>query len=471
MLRKLSEPYVVGVASRVIGQAISFVAVAVASRYLDLDAFGTYALAWAAVVIGNTFVFTGYYQALLRAPDFARDRDTLFWLKAGVGATSTVAILLAALMFGGLSSPSGAAMIALAPIPFLIVPTAWWEAQLVRAKRVRAASLYVLVAEAAGLAAAIWLLTQGWQIGALIASRYVSLAVGFVLTAAMVRNLPRLRFRRTSVQEAQKTAVPLWGTTTVHLFTNYGTDIILGAFASAAVIGAYRGGARIAVTASDLVLQPLGLLTWSRFTRIEKDRAGLAELRAAWIASMSIAAAILWPMTATVALLAPALVVTILDETWLPATGVVVILSISRAIGFLGALLEPTLMTTGRGRQQFAIRLYGAGTLLVLLFIFARYGAEAAAWTHVASSVLVAVLSLGAMMRALKLRPGQLVATFVPGVGATVLICAAILGTEVPRAALGTGAGLLASLAAVAVAWLAVMVLFLRRRVLVLPRP
>jgi O-antigen/teichoic acid export membrane protein len=176
-------------------------------------------------------------------------------------------------------------------------------------------------------------------------------------------------------------------------------------------------------------------------------------------------------MTATVVLLAPALVVTILDETWLPATGVVAILSISRAIGFFGALLEPTLMTTGRARQQFAIRLYGAGALLVLLFIFARYGAEAAAYAHVASSVLVAVLALAAMMRALELRLGQLVATFVPGAGLTILICAAILGTEAPRAALGTGAGLAASLVAVAVAWLAVMVLFLRRRVLVLPTP
>lgn len=471
MLSKLSEPYVVGVGSRILGQAISFVAVAVASRYLGLDVFGTYALAWAATVIGNTFVFTGYYQALLRAPDFARDRDTLFWLKAAVGGTSMVAILLFGLMFGGLSSPSGAAMIALAPIPFLIVPTAWWEAQLVHAKRVRAASLYVLVAEAFGLAAAVILLMQGWQIGALIASRYVSLVVGFALTGAMVRNLPRLRVNRDAVRQAQKTAVPLWGTTSVHLFTNYGTDLILGAFASAAVIGAYRGGARIAVTASDLVLQPLGLLTWSRFSRLEKDRAGVGELRAAWIASMSIAAAILWPMTATVVLLAPALVITILDETWLPATGVVVILSISRAIGFFGALLEPTLMTTGRARQQFAIRLYGAGALLVLLFLFARYGAEAAAWTHVASSIIVAGLSLAAMMRALDLRLGQLVATFVPGIALTVLTCAAILGTESSRDALGTGAGLAASLAAVAVAWLAVMVLFLRRRVLVLPTP
>ncbi|MFN3146564.1 MAG: oligosaccharide flippase family protein [Paracoccaceae bacterium] len=64
---------------------ICFTAVAIASRFLDLQAFGTYSLAWAVTVIANTFVFTGFYQALLRSTEFERDRDSLFWLMAAVG--------------------------------------------------------------------------------------------------------------------------------------------------------------------------------------------------------------------------------------------------------------------------------------------------------------------------------------------------------------------------------------------------
>lgn len=471
MLKSLREPYVVGVASRILGQVISFVSVAVASRYLELDVFGTYALAWAAAVIGNTFVFTGFYQALLRSRDFERDSDTIFWLNAGVGATSGLAIGLFGLLAGGFATAQGAALLAIAPIPFLISPQAWWEAQLVREKRVRAASLYVLAAETSALAATIAMLRLGFTIEALIVPRYVAVFAGLVLTGGLVRRLPRLHWRKDTTTEAAKTAAPLWGTSIVHNFQMYGTDIILGAFANAAMVGAYRGGARIAITASDLVLQPLGILTWSRFTRIEKEGAAIDAQRRAWAENMAIAAAILWPLSATVALLAEPLVVTVLDETWLPAAGVVVILTVSRAILFLSALLEPALMTTGRGRTLFNIRLVGSASLLLLLVIFARHGAEPASWAHLASSVLIAAISLWAMAGVLSLTALDLLRTFAPGLVITAATAAVILATASPLAAFGPVTGLVLCLAAVGVTWLALMVLFLKRRALVLPAP
>ena len=51
MLKRITSPYVVGVGARVLGQLISFLAVAVASRFLDLTAFGVFALAWAVTVV------------------------------------------------------------------------------------------------------------------------------------------------------------------------------------------------------------------------------------------------------------------------------------------------------------------------------------------------------------------------------------------------------------------------------------
>ncbi|MCB1337134.1 MAG: oligosaccharide flippase family protein [Maritimibacter sp.] len=471
MLRKLTEPYVVGMASRILGQVISFVSVMVASRYLDLEIFGTYALAWAAAVIGNTFIFTGFYQALLRAGDGEQARDTLFWLNAGLGALFGLAILGAGLAVGGTADPRGLALIALAPIPFFIAPQAWWEALLVRERRVRAASLYVLAAEVCALVTAVVLLAQGWAVGALVASRYVAVAVGLAATGGLVRKLPRLRLSRAVTRDAARTAVPLWGTTGVHLFQNYGTDLILGAFANPAVVGAYRGGARIAITATDLVLQPLGVLTWSRFTRIEKEAEGLAALRHAWIANMGLAAALLWPLSATVALLAEPLVVTVLDETWLPAAGVVVILSLSRAILFFTALLEPTLTITGYASRQFVIRMFGAGSLLLLLMAFARHGAEAASWAHLASSVLVAGVAIWAMLRALELPLAQFVHTFVPGAALTGVTAGIVAATEPLRGATGPGLGLGLSLAAIALAWVVMMGVFLKRRMLELPTP
>ncbi|MCB1358620.1 MAG: oligosaccharide flippase family protein [Maritimibacter sp.] len=471
MLKSLKEPYVVGVASRIIGQLISFVSVAVASRYLDLEIFGTYALAWAWVVIGNTFVFTGFYQALLRSKTFDRDRDTIFWLNAGVGAFGMLAIILFGLIAGGSATERGLTLLAMAPIPFLITPQAWWEAQLVREKRVRSASLYVLVAEACALLTVVIMLKLGYTLAALVVPRYVAVGVGLVLTGGLVRRLPRFGFHPEATGDAAKTAVPLWGSSIVHNFQIYGTDIILGAFANPTMVGAYRGGARISITASDLVMQPLLILTWSRFTRIEKDEDGIDALKIAWIENMAIAAAILWPLSATVALLAGPLVVTVLDETWLPAAGVVVILTTSRAILFLGGLLEPTLMTTGHGRNQFYIRLFGAGSLLLLLMVFAKHGAEPAAWAHLLSSVMVTAVGFGTMVRVLGLTVADLLRTFTPALVITGATAAVILSSATPLAGLGQVLGLTACLAAIAVAWVVLMVVFIRRGALVLPKP
>jgi O-antigen/teichoic acid export membrane protein len=471
MLAKLTSPYVVGVIARMLGQVISFLGVAIASRFLDLQAFGTYALAWAATVIATTFVFTGFYQALLRSREYGRDRDSLFWLKLGVGSAGSLVIFVLGQAAGGLSSPTGFALCALAPIPALQSASAWWEAQLVRAKRVRAASLYVVAAEALGLVTTFMMLRVGWGIEALIAARYTVTIVGLVLTGSLVRALPRLTIRRDATRSAAATALPLWGTSSIGLFSNYGADLILGAFLNPAAVGAYRGGARIAMTASDLVLHPLVLLAWSKFTRLEKDGEPTDALRRAWLDSMAIAAAILWPIAASVALLAPMLVTAILDATWLPAASIVSILSVSRALSFLSALLEPTMMCSGNPGKQLRVRAVGAVSLLILLLTFGRYGPEAAAFAHVATSVTVASLSLTAMARVLSIRVSELVSAFLPGLVLALLSVLAILSTETPRSMLGGNLGLVATIGLVGAVWGLLMAVFLNRRVLVLPTP
>ncbi|MEC7765290.1 MAG: oligosaccharide flippase family protein [Pseudomonadota bacterium] len=471
MLKRLAAPYVVGVASRIVGQAISFATVAIASKFIDLDGFGTYAFGWALTVIATTFVFTGFYQALLRSSDAARDRSTLFWAMLGVGALGSLVITGVGLSMGGLATEAGRVILILAPLPFVNVPAAWWEAQLVRDARVRAASLYVLIYESMALLTVIVLLSMGWGVFALVASRVVAVAFGLLQTGLLVRKLPRFEFRRDTLTAARETAGPLWGTTSVALLSNYGADLILGALASPSVVGAYRGGARIAMTAADLVMQPLGLLSWSKFTRIEKEGTGIPALRRAWIENMSLAAALMWPMSMAVALLAPLLVVTILDETWLPAASIVSILAVSKSIEFFSNLLEPTMLTTGNAGRQLKIRSAGAVTLIVTLLAFGRFGPEAAAYCHLAASVVVGTASLVSTSKALEIPVRDMVVTFLPGATIAAFTFAIVEWSSGFWGVLGSDLGLGVTLVKVAVVWLILMAIFLRRRILVLPTP
>jgi O-antigen/teichoic acid export membrane protein len=470
VLKHLTSAYAVGVMSRISGQIIAFATVMIASRFLNLAEFGTFALAWAAAVIANSFVFTGFYQALLRSPDPEADRDTFFWLIFGVGAFSTVVIGSVGLMAGGLATQAGLAFCALAPIPMLMSPVAWNEALLVSAKRVRSASSYIILSESFGLIVAYFCLKAGYGLFSLIAARYAMAIVSIVVTSALVRNWPQLRMIRKTVHGCKTTVPLLWGTTAMGMFSNYGTDIILGAFLNPVAVGAYRGGSRIAVTISDLVLQPMTMLSWSRFTRLEKEnRPDL--LSDAWVENMTLTAALVWPVLLAVALLSPELVSVVFDETWLPAAPVLTLLSLSRAARFFSTLLEPTMICSGKPGVPLKIRFIGVVLLLASLLTFGRFSVEAAATAHLSTSVVVGVMSIVATITVLNLSRRDLMVTFLPGLLLAGAFGAVILATSEMRIEMGPTAGLGATVGLLAVIWLVAMVLGIRRKILVFPKP
>lgn len=470
MLKLVASPFAVGVMSRFSGQIIAFVTVMVSSRFLDLAEFGTFVLAWALAVIANSFVFTGFYQSLLRSSDADDDRDTFFWLIFGVGVISALVIGAVGLVAGGMATQSGQAFCLLAPIPILMSIVAWNEAQLVSTKRIRAASSYVVLSEFSALIVAYFCLKAGYGLFSLIAARYAMALVAITLTTSLVGNFPRFRINKETVMGCKSTVPPLWATTAMGMFSNYGTDIVLGAFLNPIAVGAYRGGARIATTISDLVLQPMVMLSWSRFTSLEKD--GRSDLmKDAWLENMTLAAALVWPVMLSVAMLAPELVAVMFDETWLPAAPIVALLSISRAVRFLSTLLEPTMICCGKPRIQLKIRFIGVALLMIFLLAFGRFSVEAAATAHLLASAVVGVLSIGATVAVLGLSRSDLVRTFLPGMALALACAMAILGTTQLRTNVDSITGLLATIGVVVVIWLIAMIAGFQRKLLVLPNP
>lgn len=470
MLKALTSAYAVGVSSRLVMQIIAFVQVMIASRFLDLTQFGIYALAWAAAVIANSFVYTGFYQALLRSPQIDRDRDTIFWVMCAIGGAGTAVIAAIGWIAGAGQGGTALALVMLAPIPLLRVPVAWNEAQLIRAQRVRVASAHVALAEACALCVVWYGLRAGYGVEALIAARYTATSVELLVTTALMRRRPRFAANRTALRDTARTALPLWATSAMGMFTNYGADLILGAFLNPAAVGAYRGGSRIAQTVTDLIMQPLVMLSWSRFTQLEKqDRS--AEMRTAWLDNMRFGAAAMWPILVCVALLSADIVLVVFDETWLPAAPIIAILCTARAIRFLTSLLEPTMICNHQAAWQLRIRFTAVVILLVCLLGFGRFSGEAAAFSHVFTGVIVAALSVHAMLSVLQIRLGTALAAFAPGAVLAAICAGFVIATTGWRAAQSPAMGLFATVGTLVVIWVLLVVLSLRRGILILPRP
>lgn len=430
----LTSPFVVGLVSRVVVQVVAFAQIIVAARYLDLTGFGTYALAWAITVISISFVYTGFYQALLRSEDYARDRDTAFAAMASIGLGGAMVLLA----IGGAVHISGgthaAVFVWLAVLPAARVLIAWNEVVLVRRKSVRLVSIGPAISESVALAVTWASFHAGLGLYALVVGRFVVLLIEAAIILGSVRAIPGLSVSRQSFRSLRASAFPLWGTSALGMFSIYGADLVLGAFLSPAAVGAYRAGARVSQTASDLVAQPLTLLSWSRFTHLKREGKDHA-IRQAWLDHMGLSAALLWPILTTVCLLAEPLIVVVFDPAWLPAVSIMVILAVSRGVRFVSALLEPTLTSLDRGADQLRVRLVGGVVLLAGLLAFGRLSGDHAAYAHLLASVVVAIYAIHVLRRALKLQFGDLARCFGPGLmlsGATaavVLTADRVIGT------------------------------------------
>ncbi|MDF0601691.1 oligosaccharide flippase family protein [Psychromarinibacter sp. C21-152] len=471
MRQALTSPFAVGVASRVGAQICAFALVLVASRSLDLAVFGSFAVAAAVSVIFTTLVYTGIYHILLRSPDIDRDRDTFFVLQLGVGSAGAAVMVGAAFLFGDPSETGPAyALLRLAPIPALASLSAWLESQLVRAGRIRTTSSAVLASEVVALVTAVAMFRAGQGIDALILARFTSMAFIVTLYLGLIRRLPRLRLRRDTARTALSEAWPLWGSVSMGMLSNYGADIVLGAFLNPAAAGAYRAGSRLANTAADVVVQPLGTISWARFARLEAN-SSRALIRTAWTENMALGFALVIPAMLSLALLAPEIVGVLLDPSWAAATGVVTILALARSTYVLTFLLEPTLTCLGRGRQQFYVRLADGALLVALLLTIGRFSAEAAAVAVLIKSLVISVVGLRVMMTAADIRPADLVRAMAPGLGLGALCLVAILATSGLHDRMAAAPGLALSAGAVVLVWSGAVAGLLRRRLLVLPTP
>ena len=470
VLSVLLSPFVIGVGSRMAVQIVAFAQIMIVARFIDMSGFGTYTLGWASCVICVSLVYTGFYQALLRSPDFDAERHTGFWSMAGVGLGGSAVLGAVGLLVNGSDSSLAAVFLALAPIPLLSALVAWNELHLIRDRRVRLVSLYGLLSESAAFLTTSLCLMQGLGLFSLVYGRYAALIVDSGVALLASRSFPAFRFSGAVLGRLRLTALPLWGTSALGMSANYGADLILGGFMNTAAVGAFRSGARISQTAADLVFQPMSTIAWSRMSQLEK--AGRHnELGSVWLENMGFGALLLWPILVGFGVLANDLVVFLFDESWLPAAPVVVILCLSRGVGFLSVLLEPSMVCQGKGTTQMWVRAAALAAFLLALASFGRFGAPQAAAAHVIMSVVSAVLSIAVIFPSLKITTRAAVKAFLPAICLSVLCFVGLMASAGARADLGATDGLLAAIAGLVLTWVLVVGWCLKRGIVTLPKP
>ncbi|MDA8870106.1 oligosaccharide flippase family protein [Rhizobiaceae bacterium] len=397
------------------------------ARYLDLQQFGAFALVSAVTVILTSLLYTGIYEFILRTGDLDADRDTAFWLLAGMGAFGAAAMAVTAFAFAG--SAFAPLLIWLSLVPLLAGPTAWSEALLVRSGRIRLVAFTTLAVEMVGFCVLLVTLQAGEGVMALVWSRLTATIGGFATKLALARTLPALRAASLSGRRAMAAAAPLYLSASANLFANYGVDLLLGVFLSPAAVGAYRAGSRAASTGNDLILRPMHAITWSAFSRLEREN-DTVGMREAWLAQTRFIIAVAWPAMAVLALASEPLVTLVLSKSWSAAAPIVTILAVSHAVGAAKALAAPVFVC--RGRADILVKLDIASALLLMLSLLAvvHLGPQWAAGAQLAVKAAVVPMALYSLAKLLDVGWRDLASAVMPGLALAVVCIVAMLGFD-----------------------------------------
>ena len=413
--------YTIAGVSRAGVQATTLLTMMVAIAALDTTTFGAFSVAWVAAVMGNTLVYSGLYEYLLRTRDVEAEKHAVFWLMAAEGVLFGSLMLLAGVVaYAAGNAPLGLSFSVLAAVSFLVAPMAWCDALLTRAGRAATVGVVVFVAELCGALALAAGLALGFKLAALLAWRVVSTCVAFGGLFVLGNTVPRPRWSTDIARSALAAALPLQGGTLVRTISTYAADFLLAWHLSPAAAGSYRAASRVSVTGSDVFLQPLRPMTWASLARHEREANQLA-MRTVYLDQLRMLTFFTWPVLLCVALFSTRLFATLAKADWISAAPVLVVLALSRLPAVLDYFFDPILVCTGKTGTQFRMRTAFTVVLLIGILISAIYGPMAVAWWQLVFALLTSVIATSFIARAISVTWHQVISATAPAVVVAVL--------------------------------------------------
>lgn len=386
----------VGFASRALVQLMLFGVTIVATRTLSVADFGIFALATLFLVLVRALFYVGPYEYLLKSadtPDLLRACFVANQVLALCGLALMGAVyLLAPLLFG--MAEVGILALLLGPSLLLAAASAWFEAVLLRAGRVRRYYLITLLGDAVGAAAAVVLLLNGYGITALVIQTYVRLTVLMVLYFASSPERLPLTAPFAGVRSVLHWSRERYGAVLLNFSSNYGADLVLGITLSPAATGLYRASNRIVSTFVDLFAQPLQKIAQANISAGFKHR---DDVSTSWLMMLSGVGAIAWSGLATLAFMADQLVPILLGDKWAAAVPMIVVFCLVKSTTLLDSVTAPFLVCHDRHRDMLRIQMICAAAAIGLALLASPFGPTTVALA-VGCAAAATSLAYGAMV-------------------------------------------------------------------------
>ena len=447
--------------TRGVAEVTRVVVVIVLARLLTPADYGVAGMALVITSFGMMFTDPALGAALIQRPTIdERDRSTVFWTAAGLGAALTV---LALALSGFVADFFGEAQVqdlfAVSSLCFMIIGLAVaHRALLTRRLAYRSLEIRQMASIVTGGATAIVVAVAGFGPWAIVSNFVAYSVMSTVLAWLLLDWRPKAVYSLDSVRNLGGFSTRIFSATLLS-WGNLNLDkALVGRFLGAAPLGAYS-------LAYNTMLMPVVLVSGTihqavspAYSRIQQDRERLERV---WLRSRRLSVALVAPALTAVIVVAPDLVDVVFGEKWddvvvplqlLCLGGIASSLSalnwsVLQASGEAGALLRLTLLTSVVTWSAFA-----AGLAWGIVGVAAFYAA--ARWLLVIPTTWMTTRGVSFDFWA-TLRAGAGILPIALGAGAVAYGAREVLlGTELPAALRLALVGLVMSVAYLALLFL-----------------
>ncbi|TGE14037.1 lipopolysaccharide biosynthesis protein [Hymenobacter elongatus] len=413
---------------------------AVMARMLPPAAFGLVALAGVVLRFGGYFAQMGMAQAIIQKPELTEeDIRAAFTSSALLGGFFTAAMVLGApltrFVFDQPEVVPLVRTLALGSFVAGLISTAM--SLLRRNMQFRTLAIMDVVAYVLGYGGVgVVLAWQGFGVWSLI---WATLSQGMilgVLAYAVTRHSVRLYFSWAHYRPLLSYGARISFTSFLEFITGSLDTMVIGRVLGTALLGIYN-------RAYMLISLPLYLITNSVakviFPAFSQLQANLGKLRAVYLASITLVAAVVLPLGAGMAVAAPELVRSLLGPDWDASVPVLRVMSVPVALSMITMFAGVMCDARAQLNQKIVVNIVTLVALVACFWLLRGYGLLGFAWSLLLNELLRMVLFTYLMNRDLAISYSRQLVTYLPGLwhaaavgGALALVRWAIAPLQLP---------------------------------------
>lgn len=414
----------IGVALQIAGQMLALVLLA---RLLEPADFGVSAVANLCVLFSRMVPQTLFGVPLVQLPSITRAHVGTAMagsLAAGLLCAGSL-ILLAPIIADAVGVPEAAPAIAILAVVFL------WDAcgmvaepLLSRAFRFGAVTMIEALATFLCTGAlAVALAWNGFGFWSLVYAAIAHSALRCLLLAFAARRSLAVGFDRAAAREMLRVGSGFTVGAFVNFLALHGDNFMVARLLGPGALGLYERAYRLASVPLTHFDRALSAVAFSSMARVQDDR---PRLHRAFRRGMALTILFGMPMTTTLAVLGPEIVVLLFGARWTEATLAYQVLAGALVLRFAYRVSMLVILACGRTWAYNAVQVVFAGCILGGVWLTADHGLGAvAAAVAFAQGTNMALLTWLAM-RQTGMRIGELLRVCAPGAGQALLLGAGL---------------------------------------------